>query len=331
MPLTDAPKASALRIALAMGVVYILWGSTYLAIAVAIETIPPLLMAGVRYLIAGSLLYGWARWRGAGRPLRIHWRSAAVVGGLLLLGGNGGLVWGEQRVPTGAAALLVSTVPLWMVLLDWLRPGGSRPGWKVFAGLALGCTGLILLLRPTAGGHLDPVGATVILLGAFCWALGSLRSRTMPLPGSQLLATAMEMLSGGGLLVLVGLVTGESAHLHLAQVSSRSLLGLGYLITGGALIGFTAYTWLLRAAPPALVATYAYINPIVAVFLGWLILGEPLTGRTAAAAAVIIAGVVLITLSRRPQTQGQIERDHGRVIAGPDLEEAPQELRVRAS
>jgi len=307
--LTDTRKVSALQIALALGVVYVLWGSTYLAIAVAVRTIPALLMAGTRYLIAGSLLYGWSRWRGMERPVRIHWRSAVIVGGLLLLGGNGGLVWAEQRLASGTAALLVSTVPLWMVLLEWLRPGGKRPGWKVVAGLSLGCIGLILLLRPTVGGHLDPLSVVIVLLGSFSWAWGSLLSRTAPLPASPLLATAMEMLGGGALLVLTGLITGEGAHLHLAQVSMRSVLAFGYLITGGALIGFTAYIWLLRVASPVVVGTYAYVNPIVAVFLGWLILGEPLTGRTAAAAAVIIAGVVLITLSRRAPAQADKKKD----------------------
>ena len=297
--MTEARKATALQIAAALTAVYVLWGSTYLAIAVAIETIPPLLMAGVRYLIAGSLLYGWSRWRGAARPVRIHWRSALLIGGLLLLGGNGGLVWAEQRVASGTAALLVSMMPLWLVLLDWLRPGGTRPGWKVFAGIGLGLAGLILLVRPTGSGHLDPLGVGVLIVGAMSWAWGSLRSREVPLPESPLLATAMEMLSGGALLVLGGLVLGEGAQLHLADVTLRSSLALVYLITAGALVGFTAFVWLLRVASPVVVGTYAYVNPIVAVFLGWLILGEPLTGRTLAAAAVIISGVVLITLSRR--------------------------------
>lgn len=298
-----------LQVALALGAVYVLWGSTYLAIAVSIKTIPPLLMAGVRYLIAGNLLYGWVRWRGTAAPLRLHWRSAVVIGGLLLLGGNGGLVWAEQKVPSGTAALLVSTVPLWMVLFDWLRPGGTRPGWKVFAGVSLGLAGLVLLVRPTAGLHLDRMGVIVLLLGALSWAWGSVRSRHVPLPASPLLATAMEMLAGGALLVLAGLATGEGADFHLAQVTLRSALAFGYLVTFGALVGFTAYVWLLRAASPALVGTYAYVNPIVAVFLGWLILGEPLTGRTLVAAAVIIAGVVLITLSRRVAAPKEKEQE----------------------
>jgi drug/metabolite transporter (DMT)-like permease len=286
-------------VVLALAAVYVLWGSTYLAIAVAIETIPPLLMAGVRYVTAGAILYLWSRWRGAARPSRIHWRSAVMVGGFLLLGGNGALVWAEQKLPSGTAALLVSTMPLWMVLLEWIRPGGSRPGWKVFAGVGLGLAGLALLVRPTASAHIDFAAAAILVLGAMSWAWGSLKSREIDLPASPLLATAMEMLGGGALLLLAGAAFGETARFHLAEVTLRSALGVGYLITGGALIGFTAYVWLLRrVASPVLVGTYAYINPIVAVFLGWLFLSEPLTGRTLIAAGVIVSGVVLITLSR---------------------------------
>lgn len=288
-----------LQVALALATVYVLWGSTYLAMAMAIETIPPFLMAGVRYLVAGGLLYGWSRWRGAARPARIHWRSAVVIGGLLLLGGNGGVVWAEQKVPSGIAALLVSMVPLWMVLLEWLRPGGGRPGWKVLTGVGLGFAGLILLVRPSAGLSIDKAGVAVLLVATLSWAWGSLHSRRVPLPESPLLATAMEMLGGGALLLLAGFATGEAGRLHFAEVTLRSSLALVYLITFGALVGFTAYVWLLRVASPVLVGTYAYVNPIVAVFLGWLILSEPITARTLVAAAVIITGVVLITLSRR--------------------------------
>jgi drug/metabolite transporter (DMT)-like permease len=299
-----------LQVALALAAVYVIWGSTYLAMAMAIETIPPFLMAGARYLIAGGVLYLWVRKSGAPRPTRVHWRSALLIGGLLLLGGNGGVVWAEQKVPSGIAALLVSMVPLWMVLMDWLRPAGTRPNWKVLTGVALGFAGLLLLVRPTAGLSIDPLGVAALLLATLSWAWGSLRSRSVELPASPLLATAMEMLGGGGLLLVAGLVTGETAGFHLAAVSMRSLLALGYLITFGALVGFTAYVWLLRVAPPALVGTYAYVNPIVAVFLGWLVLGEPLTGRTLVAAAVIISGVVLITLARRaPAPAARSERE----------------------
>jgi drug/metabolite transporter (DMT)-like permease len=304
----DRKAPSALQVALALGAVYVIWGSTYLAMAMAIETIPPFLMAGVRYAVAGGLLYAWAR-RGAPRPTRVHWCSALLIGGLLLLGGNGGVVWAEQRVPSGIAALLVSMVPLWMVLLDWLRPGGSRPNWKVLTGVALGFGGLLLLMRPSTGTSIDLLGVAALLVATLSWAWGSLRSRHVELPASPLLATAMEMLGGGALLLLAGLATGEPARVHLAEVSLRSSLALVYLITFGALVGFTAYVWLLRVASPVLVGTYAYVNPIVAVFLGWLILGEPITARTLFAAAVIIAGVVLITLSRRPPAS-QPERSY---------------------
>jgi drug/metabolite transporter (DMT)-like permease len=286
----------AFKVALALATVYIIWGSTYLAIRFAIETLPPFWMAGVRFLVSGILLYGWARWRGAARPSRVHWRSAALIGGLLLVGGNGGVVWAEQRVDSGLAALLVSTVPLWMVVFEWLRQGGTRPTLGVVAGLALGFAGLVMLVRP-AGGGIDPVGAAVLLLACVSWAWGSLRSRHVPLPGSPLLATGMEMLAGGALLMVLGLLTGEAGRLDLAGASLKSVLALGYLVVFGAL-GFTAYIWLLRVTSPALVSTYAYVNPVVAVFLGWALAGEPLTGGMLAAAAVILTGVALITVFR---------------------------------
>ena len=292
--------APAWKVAFALAVVYVVWGSTYLAMAIAIETIPPLLMAGVRYVIAGSLLYAWARATGAPRPQLVHWRSALVVGGLLLLGGNGGVVWSEQRVPSGIAALLVSITPLWMVLMEWLRPKGHRPGLLAWSGLGLGLVGLVMLVRPSAEGRVDPLGVAVLIFATFSWAAGSLSSRSLPLPGSPQLATAMQMLAGSVLLTAFGLATGEAKEVHLAAISFRSVAALAYLITFGALLGLTAYVWLLRVVPPVLVGTYAYVNPIVAVFLGWLILHEPVTGRTLVAAAVILAGVVLITLSHRP-------------------------------
>ncbi|HWM90424.1 MAG TPA: drug/metabolite exporter YedA [Thermoanaerobaculia bacterium] len=297
-----------MKVALALATVYVIWGSTYLAIRFAIETLPPFWMAGVRFLVSGVLLYGWARWRGASRPSRVHWRSAALIGALLLLGGNGGVVWAEQRVDSGLAALLVSTVPLWMVVFEWLRKGGTRPTLGVVAGLALGFAGLVMLVRPGSGG-IDPIGAAVLLLACVSWAWGSLRSRHVTLPESPLLATGMEMLSGGVFLMVVGLLTGEAGRLDLAGASMKSVLSLGYLIVFGAL-GFTAYIWLLRVTSPALVSTYAYVNPVVAVFLGWALAGEPLTGGMLGAAAVILTGVALITVFRnRPAPQPQEEED----------------------
>lgn len=296
----------AFKVALALATVYVIWGSTYLAIRFAIETLPPFWMAGVRFLVSGALLYAWASWRGAPRPSRVHWRSAALIGTLLLVGGNGGVVWAEQRVDSGLAALLVSTVPLWMVVFEWLRKGGTRPTLGVVAGLALGFAGLVMLVQPGSG-SLDPLGATVLLLACVSWAWGSLRSRHVPLPESPLMATSLEMLTGGAVLMVLGLLFGEAGRLDLAGVSLKSVLSLAYLVVFGAL-GFTAYIWLLRATTPALVSTYAYVNPVVAVFLGWALAGEPLTGGMLAAAAVILTGVALITVFRnRPAPEPEEE------------------------
>jgi drug/metabolite transporter (DMT)-like permease len=291
-------RASVLKVALALGAVYLIWGSTYLAIRFAIETIPPFLMAACRYLVAGALLYGWARFRGAPRPSLLHWRSAVLVGAFLLLGGNGGVVWAEQRVDSGLAALLISTEPLWIVLLFWLRSGRKRLHPRVVAGLLLGFTGVMLLVRPGSSGSVDALGAAALVLAALSWAWGSLYGQRAPLPASPLATTGMQMLGGGALLLVASTLTGEPARFALAAVSPRSLLALSYLVVFGAIVAFTAYVWLLRVAPPVLVSTYAYVNPVVAVFLGWALAGEPLTAGTLGAAAVILAGVALISTAQ---------------------------------
>jgi len=289
------------KIAAAFAAIYIIWGSTYLGIRFAIETIPPFLMAGVRFLLAGAMLYGWARVRGAPRPLRVHWRSAAIIGALLLLGGNGGVTWGEQHIASGLAALLVATVPIWIAALDWLRPGGTRPDGPVIAGLLLGFVGILLLVGPgnLGGGEGNYMLGTLAVLGAaFSWALGSLYSKRAPLPGDALQGIGMEMLAGGVWLWLAGTLAGEWGQLNLGAISLRSGLALAYLTLFGSLVGFTAYVWLLRVVSPARAATYAYVNPVVAVFLGWALAGEELTPLTLVAAAVIIAGVVITTTYR---------------------------------
>jgi len=289
-------RASMLRVAIALGAVYLIWGSTYLAIRFAIETIPPFLMAGARYLTAGILLYGWSRLRGAPRPSLAQWHPAAIIGALLLLLGNGGVVWAEQRLSSGLAALLISTEPLWIVLLVWQRDRAQRPGGRVIAGLFLGFIGLVLLVRPgSSSGGLDPLGVVAVLIASLSWAWGSIYSQRAKLPSSPLLSTSMQMLSGGGLLLLAGALTGEPARFALAEVSTRSLLSLAYLVVFGAIIAFTAYVWLLRSASAVLVSTYAYVNPVVAVLLGWAFAGEPLTRGTLIAAAVILTGVALIS------------------------------------
>jgi len=290
------PRASMLHIAIALGAVYVIWGSTYLAIRFAIETIPPFLMAGSRYITAGLLLYGWSRLRGAPKPEGVHWRSALIVGAALLLMGNGGVVWAEQRVSSGLAALLICTEPLWIVLLVWRRSRGEKPNARVLAGLALGFVGLLILVRPgSTSGGIDLLGVAAVLIASLSWAWGSLYSQKARLPSSPLLSTGMQMLCGGALQLLTAVALGEPARFDPAQVSGKSLLALGYLIVFGAIVAFTAYVWLLKAAPPVLVSTYAYVNPVVAVFLGWAFASEPLTGTTLIAAAVILTGVALIS------------------------------------
>lgn len=288
------------QLVLAFASVYLIWGSTYLAIKFAIETIPPFLMAGVRFFISGVILYGWARIKGAPRPTRIHWKSAAIVGVLLLLGGNGGVVWAEQRVASGVAALIVAIVPVWIALMEWKSPGGKKPGWQVSAGLVAGTVGLLLLASPGAslGEHVDLIGAGVLVFATLSWATGSIKAKHSPLPESPVLTTGMEMLMGGAALMLAGVVTGEVGQVNFAAMSNKSLLSFLYLSTFGSLVGFTAYIWLLRVGSPTRAATYAYVNPVVAVFLGWLLAGEAITPRTILATLVIVGGVVLITSAR---------------------------------
>lgn len=296
------PKLS-LQIAAALGAIYLIWGSTYLAIRFAIETLPPYLMAGSRYFVAGALMYAWMRYyRGMPKPSRAHWIGAAVVGGLMLLGGNGTLVWAEQRVPSGIAALLIGTVPFWMVLLDWLWQRGKRPGRRVVGGILLGFIGIILLIGQggITGGHpVDAIGAGVLLLAALSWTIGSLYSRSAKLPSSPFLATAMQMVSGGVMMVLAGMIGGEWSRLDFGAVSWLSAASWGFLLVFGSMIGFTCYIWLLRVAPADKVATYAYVNPVVAVFLGWLFAGEIITLQTLLATAIIITAVVLINTQKR--------------------------------
>ncbi len=289
-----APRVS---VVLAFAAVYVLWGSTYLAIRVGVETIPPFLLAGTRHLTAGALLLAWLRLSGTAAPTRRHWRSAAVIGGLMLLGGNGLVTWAEQRVPSGLAALIVASVPIWMTLLHGLQ-SRQRPHGIVLLGLALGLGGLVFLVAPgrVAGvaGHVDPLGAAALLSAALFWAIGSLYSRKAPLPSSTLLATAMEMTAGGLILLATSTAAGEWRRFSFAAVSGRSLFALGYLIVAGSLLGFTAYIYLLGATTPARVSTYAYVNPVVAMFLGWVLAGEVVTLKTLVAASIIVASVALI-------------------------------------
>ncbi|HKD12027.1 MAG TPA: drug/metabolite exporter YedA [Thermoanaerobaculia bacterium] len=292
--------ASRGRILLAFAAVYVLWGSTYLAIRFGVETVPPFFLAGARHLTAGLLLYLWMRLRGAARPEAVHWRSAAIVGGLMLFGGNGLVTWAEKRVPSGLAALIVASVPIWMAALEGFERR-RRPGTAVIVGLLLGLAGIALLVAPGkfgGNGRVDPLGAAALLLASLCWSAGSLYSRRAKLPSSILTAIAMEMIAGGVWLFSAGLISGEARALHLAAISTKSALSLGYLVIFGSLIGFTAYVWLLKVVSPARVSTYAYVNPIVAVILGSLLAGEAITLRIAIAALVIVSAVALIITAR---------------------------------
>ena len=288
------------QVILAFTIVYIIWGSTYLAIRFAVATMPPFLMAGVRFLIAGAILYFWMRLRGGERPTFVHWRSALIIGGLLLLGGNGIVSWAELQVPSGLAALLVAMVPLWMALLDWLRPGGVRPNALAIVGLVIGFAGVALLASQAESSGSGPqlIGILALLVASICWAAGSLYARSAPFPKTQLLGTGMEMLAGGALLVILASATGEWGQVHLEAISLKSALALVFLIIFGSLVAFSAYVWLLHHVSAARVSTYAYVNPVVAVFLGWAFASEQITPITLISAAIIIAAVVLITVSR---------------------------------
>jgi len=299
-------KRVSLLLIAAFAAVYIFWGSTYLAIKYAIETLPTFLMAGSRFLIAGSILYVWARLSpDYEKPSFAHWRTSFIVGTLLLLGGNGGVVLAEHYIPSSLAALLVATEPFWIVLLSWLWLGGNRPNWKVALGLLVGFVGVYLLIggqNPTANvanadssGHL--LGAILVMAGAFCWALGSIYGVRATTPKSSVLTSGMQMLAGGLVLTLVGIVSGEWSKFNVADVSTNSWLGFVYLIIFGSIVGFTAYSWLLKNAPPSLVSTYAYVNPVVAVFLGWVIAGESLSLQMLLGAGIIVGSVALITSS----------------------------------
>ena len=296
------------KIILAFAAIYIIWGTTYLGIRIAVETMPPFLMAGTRFVISGALLFFILRLRGAPMPKRLHWRSAVIIGAFLLVGGNGLVTWAEQQVPSSTASLVVATVPLWIALFDWLIFRGVRPGRQVTAGLILGLIGIVLLIGPaqvlgTAGFSLFFL--LVLLLAPILWSFGSLYSRGAPLPEDTFMATAMEMLGGGVLLLLAGLLAGEAGGLDMEAISTRSLAAFVYLTIFGSIIAFTAYIWLLKVVPATKVATYTYVNPVIAVFLGWLVLNETITPITILSSAIIILAVILIQSAKPAAREGE--------------------------
>lgn len=301
MSTSDRDRAARARVVAAFAVVYVVWGSTYLAIRYAVASMPPLLMAGSRFAISGTILYAWARSRGAARPTPAEWRTAAITGVLLICLGNGSVAWAERRVPSGLSALLVAAVPLWMVMLEWLRPGGARPRAMVILGVIVGLIGLgVLVGRDTAPGResVDALGAFVLVAASMSWALGSIYNRHGARPDSAAMSTALQMLGGSVALLALGAALGETRGLDVSAILMGSWIGWIYLVTFGAILGFTAYVYLLRNVSPAKVSTYAYVNPLVAVLLGWRIAGETVTSRTLAAAAIILGGVAMITIAR---------------------------------
>ena len=298
----NAKRVSLLLLA-AFAAVYIFWGSTYLAIKYAIETLPTFLLAGSRFFIAGSILYAWARLSpDYEKPTFKQWRTSFVVGTLLLLGGNGGVVLAEHYISSSLAALLVATEPFWIVLLGWLWLKAERPSWKVALGLLIGFLGVYLLISgqtetgaARAASSKQLYGTFLVIAAALSWATGSIYGLRATTPKSSLLTSGMQMLAGGTVLLFVSLVTGEISQFRFADVSANSWLGFTYLVIFGSIISFTAYSWLLKNAPPAMVATYAYVNPVVAVLLGWLIAGESFTAQMLIGAGVIVGSVMLIT------------------------------------
>jgi drug/metabolite transporter (DMT)-like permease len=287
----------------------LLWGGTYLGIRVAIETLPPFVMAGVRWLLAGSIMYGWARLRGAPRPTLAEWRTAALIGLLLFLGGQGSIVWAESRIPSGLTAVLGATMPIWVLVVGWIRPGGRAPGLRLAAGSLVGLGGVVLLAAPwqSGAGSLDAAGVLMASLSPLSVALGSTYLHEARLPRSPVAGIATQMICGGVLLCLMAGATGEWSHVSVERISLASGVAFFYLTVFGSLVGYSLYAWLLRVRPPSFVSNYGYINPVIALALGWALAEERLSLRTSLASVAILGAVVLVTTARlAPVRPGEI-------------------------
>ena len=286
-------RRSRLMLLGAYAATWIIWGSTYLAIRVAVQSVPPFLLVGVRSLTAGAILCAWARLRGEPLPSRGQWLAALLTGTLFFLVGHGGLFWAEQRVASGPAALMIATEHFWIVLLPWLF-GGPRASGRALAGIALGLAGVGALTLGTGGGRMDPTGTVVLLVASAAWSVGTLYYRPPRKPASPLFAAGAPLITGGVLLFPTSLVSGELRGFHLADATPNALLALAYLIVFGSVVAFTAYSWLVEREGPGRALSFTYVNPLVAVLLGWAVLGEQLTIRIVIAGLAIVAAVVLI-------------------------------------
>lgn len=312
----------------AFAAIYLVWGSTYLAIRVAVETMPPFLMAGARFLAAGIAMYWFVRLRGASKPTKEQWAATGIVGVLMLFGGNGGVVWAEQYATSGFVALVVTSVPLWVVAIDGFFPGGRKPTLGETAGLLLGFAGTAWLINPFEAERSvlmgSPLVGVVVLCAAFSWAAGSVLSKRLHGHPSPFLSTSMKMIAGGVALLIGGTVAGEWGRLDLSEISFSGWLSLAYLTLFGSIVAFTAYVWLLKNTSLARVSTYAYVNPVVAVFLGAWILGEPVTSRLGIGGAVVVSAVFLVVMSHpkeQKETTDQITVVDGKAIPIAPLEE----------
>jgi drug/metabolite transporter (DMT)-like permease len=298
----EAKPPSPVAFVFAFAAIYLIWGSTYLAIRVAVATLPPFLLSGARFMLAGLILAVWLAATKGFRPTARQWRDNALIGAFLLAGGNGMVVWSEQSIPSGITTLVISVNPLLFVLGEWMLPRGRRPAAATFFGIALGLAGLLLLVSPGGAAAVSPRHCAAILAACLCWTTGSLYSRYTRDPAEPLTGATMQMLCGSSLMLLIALARGEVTHFTWAQVTPRAAVAWIYLVGAGSLVGYSSYVWLLKHSTPARASTYAYVNPIVAVFLGWRLLGEPLTPRTLIASVVIVTGVVIITWQKiRPK------------------------------
>ncbi len=303
-PEPSQKPAPLLGIIAAFAIVYVVWGSTYLAIRFAVETIPPFLMAGLRFIVSGSLMYLYLWARSQAKTTKKELVAAAISGGLMLIGGNGLVSWAEQFVPSGITALIIGTSPLWIVLLGWLAFGDDRPGPGVWLGLILGLIGVYLLTDQSgiAGEPINPLGAVALLFACFFWAWGSFLSKSKSMPKSTLLSVALQMLTAGVALLIISTCLGEPFAVDIAAISGKSLLSLAYLIVFGAIIAYTCYGWLFRNCSPALVSTYAYVNPMVAVILGYFLAAEEIGPSTLLAAGFILGGVFLVSIKKKKKS-----------------------------